>query len=292
MKLAPGHSARHGVLRFTATDAKDVLAGGINDDTTVRRPGKHPMSAKKPLPAAPRRRSIARHYKLVEATGLLLVFSAWAADWSSARKWAEAEATFQHAVESLNYAADSTARDLRDNMHADITRSLARQEIDYSQPGIANRVSWASADVRHDWFLSALNEYYRATKIPPLLDELITDSGVRSAIDATEFNSNIELVTRRLKPILPDGVAPARFYPAESRISPATAESINADLHKLFKASLKLVNSAGAALRDAKNRASRTYRLLFAVGSAIVVLSKILDWQNARRVAANNQRDA
>jgi hypothetical protein len=227
-----------------------------------------------------------KNFKLFEVIGLVAILFVWMADWHSVRRWNDVESGYWRFIESFHGAMRQASSDIGQGLQFAINRALQGKEVDYSRPDAAYVSAWYSAEVRSLWLTTCVNSFFRADNTIRELLDVANNNKLNVRIDVDRLNSLGDEAKKSLVPLIDASKGPmARQVPSEQDVSAYDAGRIDQKLRDFNASIAEPINEIGQGIKASKNRASAVYRVIFALGSLLLVTAKACDWVGSTRVA-------
>lgn len=236
-----------------------------------------------------------KYSKLFESIAMLLILLSWGLEWNGIKNLEQKTNSLHASLESIQEVYISSDISSTIKLEAAVTRYITKIPTDNVIRFLGDYAkSWQSPDVRHEWFKRFSNEMNtiqaRLTVLKsinkshsPKLKNVILD------IEAKIVDIQKELFNKLDIQALDGKVF---FKPEISQMSGREAGMLDEKLKPINSELLRLINITIKNMHDKQIVYSEIFRLLFIIGSIMLILTKLFDWIiSFKKDSSNSQMD-
>ena len=226
-----------------------------------------------------------KHFRLIEAAGMATVLICWAFDWSSVQHWDSAKRGLKDSLQSAQYAYAESHKSASQRLDAAMTRAQNQSGVAilYDNKENLDKIydsAWRSEEVRQRWHtlvadnVFAANNYLFIVKTFNYEHKLNLDK---------EIQESEEYINRTKKLLGEEFFKAPRgsiiVIPDKKQITPQIAGQYASISYKLVEQTVGLINDATRALENKSSFASSAYKIIFVIGTALLILAKFYEWR-------------
>jgi hypothetical protein len=222
---------------------------------------------------------IKRHFRLIEALGILVALVAWGLNTLSVERWGEVQAAHQRMGEKAVDAYTSSQLTANIMLNSAITRA-AKERFDQQGTDLAYERTWFSLDVRRAWLLRLYNSVTGQRILTDHLRDIDEEHELGHADIIRKLSSELDPIEQRVQTILGNKkgwVAAPTFN--EDTIPAKQATDLDLTAATLAERMLTLQGEIADALANRRKQATRIYIGVFFIGTLLLIFAKIAEWR-------------
>jgi hypothetical protein len=214
---------------------------------------------------------------------MICILSAWTLEWRSVREWADADSKLRASINSLQDAWSFANVSAVIQLEAAVTRSIQNRDTNPEGPLGNYALAWESPEVRHKWALRTANTIGLVNSLLSILQETGQQYNLALNERLNSLSSEFHTIQKELSTkYSADSLARGIPVPDPILLRGRDAGTIDGRLSKLHQELLPALNTTVSELRDRASQRSLIYRLVFILGSILLVVGKFTDWRRER----------
>jgi hypothetical protein len=232
-----------------------------------------------------------RNFRLMEALGMLFVLVAWGLNWTSVERWSAAQTSHERVVEEIM----QTYHHVQITANVVLESAISRASVASTAPNATSDLppyqrAWHSADVRRAWLQRASNGGMQLDLLISALHD--TDEQYRLLLGTriVRLREDFSPIEQRLQSFSAQkGWIPVPSFD-EDALSAKGAGDMDRNVGKLAEQAFIVHEEVLNAIAARRKLSTRIYNTVFFIGTFLIIVSKILEWQIGRRPVEENRK--
>lgn len=226
--------------------------------------------------------SAARHCRLFEAAGMVLVLLAWWLNWLANDRWAEAYSAHDRLVRDLVQLQGHAQ--ISANVGLDVAlrgSSIQSRSSEDSSSLQTYQRTWASREARQAWLQRSHDDVFGLRLLETRIEQMNSKYRIVPHAWIDSLGGVLTPLEQRLQSVVGPGLQGWIATPSfrENVLTAEAAREIDQQLLSLSEQAFALSNQMSEALTRRRHLSSMIYTTLFFMGSALLILAKTLEWR-------------
>lgn len=230
------------------------------------------------------RHRMKRHFRLLEALGLAIALIAWALDWWLVQDASQTIASLKARFVELQSADLNQQTAAKIKSEGSFTRAIIIQQLQHADLLTQYRINWSNPESRLAWLDSSRWTLTYYQQLFEVLDDVSQKHSIALSDEHKQrqerFNTFRAVFAKRYENANVDGRAV--IPPPTSVATPEEIKKVRLFVQELHTQLPSQMNLIWRQLRQRADDRSRLYRILFAFGAILAVISKLFEWWYAR----------
>lgn len=220
-----------------------------------------------------------RHFRLIEALGILVALVAWGLNTLSVERWGEIQAAHQRMGEKVLEAYTSSQLTANMMLNSAIIQA-AKERPDQQGTDLAYERAWFSLDVRRAWLLRLYNNVTGLRILADHLHDIDKQHELGHAESIRELSTQLEPIEQRVQTTLggKKGWVAAPTFDKDA-IPAKEATDLDVTVVTVAEPVLTLQGKLADALTDRRKQATRIHIGVFFIGTLLLIVAKTAEWR-------------
>jgi hypothetical protein len=223
--------------------------------------------------------------KLLEAVGLVLALGAWALEGSLVRQFEQAGDDLRGSIASVQDAYNTAHTSSVVQLEAAVSRAVAGDTVTALGPNTYYAAAWASPEVRAKWAHRTIQDLRLLRNLFSVLQTHQREYGLPTRSSLVSFSRQLEAREAAFRSAMDSTIGPDAGPPTPDirKMPGRDAGAFDRNLYSLHAEMAPIVSATFMSMHRRTRVWSTLFRVLFTIGSVLLIAAKILEWRVERR---------